>query len=244
MRVIKGPSAIQYGPHTIGGAVDLVTRPIPATSSGAIDLAAGDYGYGKAHGYFGSSNEQTGFLVEGVHIRSDGFKELPSGADTGFFRNEWMFKGVHRFDPNAELAHELRLKGTYSEETSNETYLGLTDADFRKNPLARYGASALDRMAWHRTALALTHYIQPSRQMAITTTAYRNDFSRRWRKVNDFGTARSGGARIAEVLARPDVADFAPFYNVIRPSLSQRPRGTPSQPGRVLLRRRAFAAFG
>jgi Fe(3+) dicitrate transport protein len=211
MRVIKGPSAIQYGPHTIGGVIDLTTRPIPATSSGAIDLAAGDYGYGKAHGYFGSSTEQTGFLVEGVHIRNDGFKELPSGADTGFFRNEWMFKGVHRFDPTAELAHEIRLKGTYSEETSNETYLGLTDADFRRNPLARYGASALDRMTWHRTALALTHYIQPSRQMAITTTAYRNDFSRSWRKVNDFV-----GARIVDVLANPEAASNAPFYEVLR----------------------------
>ena len=210
MRVLKGPSAIQYGPHSIGGSVDLITRPIPANASGAIDLAGGDYGYGKAHGYFGSSNEQTGFLIEGVHLRSDGFKELPTGADTGFYRNEWMFKGVHRFDPHAELTHEVRLKATYSEETSNETYLGLTDADFRRNPLARYGASALDRMAWHRTAIAATHYVQPTRKMAITTTAYRNDFSRIWRKVNDFR-----GRRVFDVLRAPEEAGNAPYYAVI-----------------------------
>jgi Fe(3+) dicitrate transport protein len=32
VRVIKGPAALSYGPQTIGGAIDLVTRPVSATS--------------------------------------------------------------------------------------------------------------------------------------------------------------------------------------------------------------------
>ncbi|MGO8055985.1 hypothetical protein, partial [Rhizobium leguminosarum] len=77
----------------------------------------------------------------------------------------------------------------YSEEVSNEKYLGLTDADFRQNPMQRYGASALDRMENHRTSIAFTHIAQLLPSLSITTTAYRSDFARVWRKANHFRSA-------------------------------------------------------
>ena len=85
VRVIKGPSAISYGPQTIGGAIDLRTRAIPGSAHGYLGIAGGEYGYGKLHAWYGSSDERTGFLIEGVHLRSDGFKELDGGGDTGFW---------------------------------------------------------------------------------------------------------------------------------------------------------------
>jgi len=208
--VIKGPASISFGPQTVGGAVNLMTRAIPASPSGMIDAAAGAYGYNKVHGYFGTSDEQTGFLVEGVHLGSTGFKELPDGADTGFYRNEAMFKGRYVLDPRSRAPSEFVLKLTYSDEVSNETYLGVTDADFRANPLQRYGASSLDRMKNFRTGIALTHKIEPARGLSITTTAYRNDFYRVWRKVNGFR-----GADLFSVLDRPDDARNAVFAAVV-----------------------------
>ena len=210
VRVIKGPGALAYGPQTVGGTIDLVTRSIPASPSGAVDLAGGEYGYNKLHAFYGSSDEKTGFLVEGVHLGSDGFKELPNGQDTGFYRNEWMLKGVYVVDPTAPLPHEVRLKLSYSDELSNETYLGLTDADFRENPLRRYGASRLDRMRWHRTGIVLTHMVQAARNLSITTNVYRQDFSREWRKVNGFR-----GASLFSVLADPNSAQNAIYYSVL-----------------------------
>jgi Fe(3+) dicitrate transport protein len=73
VRVVKGPSAISYGPQTVGGAIDFVTRPIPSDVGGALDIAGGEYGYAKGHGYFGASTERVGFLVEGVHLQNNGF---------------------------------------------------------------------------------------------------------------------------------------------------------------------------
>jgi Fe(3+) dicitrate transport protein len=210
VRVIKGPAALAYGPQTIGGAVDLVTRSIPSSPSGQIDAALGEYGYNKIHGFYGAGDEKTGFLVEGVHLGNDGYKELPDGADTGFYRNEWMFKGVHVFDPTAPLPHEIRLKATYSDELSNESYLGLSDADFERNPLARYGVSRLDRMRWHRTAFALTHVIDPMPDMTITTNVYRQDLARTWRKVNGFR-----GASLFDVLTNPTTPQNAVYYSVL-----------------------------
>jgi Fe(3+) dicitrate transport protein len=210
VRVIKGPAALVYGPQTVGGAIDLVTRPIPYDASGVVDLAIGQYGYGKLHGYYGASDEHNGYLIEGVHLRDDGFKQLPDGADTGFFRNEWMFKGSHAFDPSSHVEHEVGLKLSYSEEASNETYLGLTDADFRRTPRLRYAASALDRMEWHRTAAVVTHRIRPLERLSITSHAYRQDFSRVWRKVNRFR-----GANLFDVLSNPTTPENAVFYDVL-----------------------------
>ncbi|WP_437955377.1 TonB-dependent receptor [Sorangium sp. So ce119] len=236
VRVIKGPGAIAYGPQTVGGTVDLITRSAPSLASGALDLAFGEYGYGKAHGYVGTSDGQMDVLLEGVHLRSDGFKELPSGADTGFYRNEVMLKGSYVVDPTARIKNELRLKLTYSEELSNETYLGITDADFEQNPLRRYGVSALDRMRNHRTAVALTHVIEPSRDLSVTTTVYRSDFSRVWRKVNGFR-----GANLFDVLAAPDSPQNAVYHAVLTGQLDS------STPGETLLigpNERDFAAHG
>ncbi|MCU0682562.1 MAG: TonB-dependent receptor [Polyangiaceae bacterium] len=225
VRVIKGPAAVSYGPQTVGGAIDLVTRPVPsAASTGGVDLAAGEYGYAKAHAYFGASDERFGFLVEGVHLRNDGFKRLPNGGDTGSYRNEWMVKGSYVIDPKAKVRQELRLKATYSDEVSNETYLGLTDADFKADPLQRYEASALDRMEWHRTGLALTYLVEPASGVTVTTTAYRNDLARVWRKVNRFR-----GVDLFGVLRDPNDARNAIYHGVLKGQADS------SSPGETLL---------
>jgi Fe(3+) dicitrate transport protein len=206
VRVLKGPATIVYGPQTVGGAIDFVTRPIPASASGNVDLAAGQYGYGKFHGWYGASNESDGFLLEAVHLRDDGFKQLPDDSDSGFYRNEWMAKVSHVFDPASDVRNELQLKATYSEEDSNETYLGLTDEDFRADPLARYAGSQMDRMQWNRTAVALTHVLEPMRRMRITTTAYRHDLHRVWKRLKGVrGAGGEGG--LFDVLQNPDASE-------------------------------------
>jgi Fe(3+) dicitrate transport protein len=210
VRVIKGPAAIVYGPQTIGGALDLITRPIPTSPSGAVDIAGGEYGYAKVHGYYGGGDEHNGVLLEGIHLQSTGFKELNGGANTGFYRNELMFKGQHVFNPYSEYRQELKLKLTYSEEVSNETYLGLSDQDFRNSPLGRYPVTALDQMKNHRTSAVVTHVMHPARGMTITSNAYRHDFHRIWRKVNRFR-----GANLFEVLGDADSSQYAVYAAIL-----------------------------
>lgn len=207
--VVKGPAAIQYGPQTVGGAIDLKTRALSAREAGGVDLALGQYGYGKLHGRYGAGDGVSSFLIEGVHIRTDGFKELPSGDETGFYRNEWMVKAARHLAPGSELKNQLSLKLTYSDEQSDETYLGLTDADFRVNPLRRYAASDPDRMKWHRTSIVIGHELEPTYWLSINTQAYRHDLSRRWSKTNHFG-----GASLFNVLTDPG-AENGPFVSVL-----------------------------
>lgn len=235
VRVLKGPSAIQHGPQTVGGSVELITRGVPAGESFGLDVAGGQYLTGKAHGFYGGGNERSGFLIEGVHLRSNGFKELDLGGHTGFRRNEWMFKARHVFNPEDESRHSLQLKLGYSDEDSNETYLGLTDADFAANPLRRYNASRQDHMGWHRTQAVLSHVFE-SGALAVTTTAYRHDFDRTWRKVNRFE-----GTDIARVLSDPTSARNAIYYGVLTGQLDS---STPQETLLIGPNHRVFVSQG
>ncbi len=211
VRVIKGAGAVAFGPQTVGGAIDMISRPIPTSKSAGLDLGYGQYGYRKAHLFAGTSDEQVGFLIEGVHVGNDGFKQLPDDANTGAARNEWLVKGSYLVDPTAETTNELSIKLGYSTEASNETYLGLTDEDFEANPNRRYAASALDRMDNHRSTIALTHRLETfDGKYQLQTTAYRHDFFRIWRKFN-----RLGGASASDVLANPDDPSNAALYGVL-----------------------------
>lgn len=210
VRVVKGPSTIVYGPHTVAGAIDMVTAPIPSGRRTMIDAAFGQYLYRKVHLRQSFADETRGVLVEGVHVGTAGFKQLDGGGDTGFSRTELMAKGLWSLGTVDTLFHDVELKVGYSGEVSNETYLGLTDADFRATPYRRYAASALDHMEWHRTQIAVTHRATDGAGLTIQTTAYRHDLHRIWRKVNAFG-----GASIAGVLADPTSPRNAVYHGVL-----------------------------
>ncbi len=209
VRVLKGPGTIVYGPQTVGGAIDLATRQIPSARTVTYDLALGQFWHNKQHVTYGTSDERAGFLVEGMRIANSGFKEL-GDENTGFVRNEWMAKASFVLDPSAQIQNELSVKVGYSDETSNETYLGLTDRDFRDRPDRRYLASQRDRMKWHRTSIAVSHDVRFSPRLVMTTTVYRHDLARIWNKVNGLR-----GADISAVLANPDTPQNRVYRGVL-----------------------------
>jgi Fe(3+) dicitrate transport protein len=213
VRVVKGPGAIAYGPQTVGGAIDLVTRSAEQGTHGGVDLALGQYLYNKEHAYFSQAGEQVSFLMEGLRVADTGFKDLPGGGDTGFTRSEWMGKVGYVLDPKHGSQHQLSFKGTYSEEASNETYLGQTDQDMREAPLDRYEASRLDRMENHRTSLVLGYTFEGlgKARPRLSVQVYRHDFDRTWRKFNNLK-----GVNATDVLADPENPLYSSYYDVLR----------------------------
>ena len=212
LEVFKGPAAIKYGPNTVAGALNMTTRQIPNSKEGAIDVAAGSDGYAKAKAYFGTTNGNFGYLVEAVHIQADGFKELDGGGDTGFDKNDIMAKFQYDLS-DSQYNQIVELKLSYADETSDETYLGLTDADFKQNANRRYVASQNDLMDWDHQQAQFTHFIGND-DFDVTTRAYRNDFERSWNKINGF----KDGAVVSDlqdILVNPEIDDNAPFYQVL-----------------------------
>ena len=49
VEVLKGPSAITQGPSTIGGALNLISTPIPTEGKGKFVQELGDNGMTRSH---------------------------------------------------------------------------------------------------------------------------------------------------------------------------------------------------
>lgn len=210
IEVLKGPSAISYGPNTVGGAINMQSRAIDDETKGNVELAYGTDNYQKAHAYYNYSKDNLGMLIEGIRLSSDGFKELDNGGDTGFVKNELLFK--LNYELNDDGIYQLwQFKAGYGDEESNETYLGLSEADFKAKPNRRYLASQDDLMTWDHTQFQIGHYIEFSDELSIHTQAYRRDFDRDWGKLNRLNTNRS----IQTVLQSPTTGLNAIYYDVL-----------------------------
>jgi len=201
IEVLKGPSSISVGPRTTGGAINLLSTPIPAEAGGELGINLGEHELMDTHAWYGASGENFGWMAETVQQSSDGFKTLdgPAGGDTGYTLRDYLVKLRANTDPAAQWFQGVELKLGYTDQDSDETYLGLTDADFAAEPFRRYAASQLDNLdTLHRQAQA-TWFLQPrGGRWDFALTAYRNDFERNWYKLDNVG-----GTGISTILDDP-----------------------------------------
>ena len=211
VEVFKGPSAITYGPNTVGGAINMLSRSVNAKDGGELDLALGQQSYGKAHGHYSKNIGNLGLMLEGVHLRADGFKSLANDGNTGFVKNEILAKAHYEFadDPYNQ---QVQFKVGYSEEVSHETYLGLTDVDFTDAPYQRYAASQNDKFDWEHLQMQASHYIEINPDITLLTQIYRRDFNRDWDRLNSFVSSRS----IDRILAAPETGLNERFLRILK----------------------------
>ncbi|SMF12278.1 TonB-dependent receptor family protein [Pseudobacteriovorax antillogorgiicola] len=206
VEVFKGPSAVRFGPNSIGGAINIMTRPLPNDLEYGIQSEIGSYGFQKVHGYLGQAHGPMSYSVSGSFVAGDGFKELPYDSDEGFKKDDIMLKLGYQITNK----HAIRFKGIRAHETSFETYLGLTEADFKSNPYQRYAASAEDKMVWHRDQAMLTYQFSGD-SLDAQVNVYKHWFQRNWAKFNGF-TDSSVDPRT--VLNEP-IGSNLRFYQVI-----------------------------
>ncbi|MEE2748391.1 MAG: TonB-dependent receptor plug domain-containing protein, partial [Pseudomonadota bacterium] len=219
VEVVKGPAAIQHGPHTIGGAINMITRPAPYEAEGSLDLTYGSDNYYKGRVQFGDTPDslggQWGYHLDLMSYGADGFKELDNGDDTGFVRNDVNAKLQWESHPSAEYAQRATLKLGYADETSDETYLGLTDVDFKATPNRRYAASQLDQFNSDHTQVHFLHDIELSPTFSLSTKVYQQTFNRSWNKFDGF----IDGVSAQDVLANPDI--FVTEMSALRGDISE-----------------------
>ena len=202
VEILKGSSQVQYGPFTTGGAINLVSTGIPDDFSANLRTSFGSFNTGQVYTSVGQSSENIGYVLEYFNMNSDGFKRLGDNDNTGF--NIYDIMGKLRFssDADAKIPQSLEVKYHFYDEQSNETYLGLSQADFAANPYARYASSQFDQMNAEQRQIMLTHVVDFSKQLKVVTNAYSNTFTRNWYKLDDVvfeGDKRS----LAAVLNNP-----------------------------------------
>ena len=207
--VLKGPAAISQGPYTIGGAFNMISTPIPVEPGGSLFAETGQHGTSRLHGTYGAAGAHGfGYLLEMHQWFSDGYQSIDrSDNDTGLDVRDYTVKLA--FAPE-QSAHRVELKIQLAEQTSNQSYLGLTDADFRNDPQRRYGLSALDSIQTDHEQVIVRHEYAPTDAWKLTTTVYDNRHARNWFKTEgiDFD-----GSVNAETLSRTSWASVVSAVN-------------------------------
>lgn len=206
IEVLKGSSQVQYGPFTTGGAVNLVSTPIPNNFSGKANISYGSKNTFKSHAAIGSNWKHFGYMVEYLRYQSDGFKRYEDYAAEGFKRNDIIAKMVVKTDKVRGVNHALELKFGYAGENSDETYVGLSADDFKKTPFLRYAGSQMDKLKTDYQQWVATYLLTFSNKLKVTTNAYYNYFHRNWYKLNDVraGITSKEKISVADVLIDPE----------------------------------------
>lgn len=212
VEIMMGASAIEHGPYTTGGAINFISTPIPDEFSGKIDLMGGRFGSRQLHAVVGNAHENIAYMVETLQFGADGFKELDNGGNTGFERQDFLAKLRVNTNKDANLYQSLTFKAGHARETSNETYLGLTEQDFNATPYRRYAGSAEDVINTSQSQLSMTHNIKFNKNVSVTTVGYRNEFSRNWYKLQSIYDSIGNKYSMSAVLENPedknDVYDY------------------------------------
>lgn len=212
IEILKGSSQVQYGPYTTGGAINMLSTEVPDDFEIFINSSYGSFQSGRLHAQLGDSKKNFGYSVEYLNYNSNGFKDLDNGADTGFDKNDLVTKFKVNTNPEAKIGQEFEVKFQYADETSNETYLGLTQADFEATPFRRYAGSQQDQMNTEHIQFMGTHTIKFSDYFRITTVGYYNGFNRNWYKL-DYVTLNGEREGISNILEDP--TGLAPYFDVV-----------------------------
>ncbi|HLG55277.1 MAG TPA: TonB-dependent receptor [Vicinamibacterales bacterium] len=201
LEVRKGSSQVKYGPITTGGVLNYVSTSIPSTFRLRSTLTGGGDNTRKITADIGDSYQNFGWLLETFQFRNDGFKQLDGGGDTGVDLADYLAKFRFNTTPKETMYQEVEIKLGRTEQTGDETYLGLTDADFRITPLRRYAASQVDVLDATHEQYQVRHFLA-RRNWDVTTLAYRNNFHRAWYKLESvLGSGLAGVLRAPELNA-------------------------------------------
>ena len=188
VEVLKGPSAITQGPSTIGGALNLISTPIPTDNKGKFVQELGENGMMRTHAVLGGDNGTFGAMVEVHEHSTDGFDSIANvGGDTGFDKSDLLAK--FRYTSGD---HEVTLKMLDLDESSDQTYVGLSQSSFNKNPRMRYGMTQYDQMKNDGEQQSIT-YKGSFGNVNVIATSWSNDYHRDWFKVDKANNGKAFG---------------------------------------------------
>ena len=210
VEVLKGPAATAYGPHTVGGAINLASPSIPeGDSKGFVDLSVGSDGYYKGQASYGATKGNFGYVVDLLSYGADGFKRVDrSNQDTGFERNDIGIKVAYAL-PQSRFEHRATFLLEVGDEEADETYLGLTDDDFRATPNRRYAASQLAKFTSEHYNALLNYSARLTPKNTTNIKLYWNKFDRSWNKLDRFWR----GPSLQRILSAPDQYEL--YYSIL-----------------------------
>lgn len=164
IEVIKGAGQVLYGPQTLGGAVNFVTRSVPRDTpmTGEITAALGNQNVRMLHASVGAGNEHGGILLDVVNDKGDGVFD---GAE--FDIKDYRLKAEYDLSER----HTLGMKLVHTNDRRNQTENYLSRDEYAQDPF-KHPTVALDKWEQDRDVLQLSHTFSVNDNFNLRTTAY------------------------------------------------------------------------
>jgi Fe(3+) dicitrate transport protein len=184
IEVLKGSSSLRFGPSTIGGVVNFLTK----TPEGLLFSGrAGSFGTRElmleAGARSGGGGAYAGIVA--THAQGNGF------MDRGYDMNDVMVKAGLLIGSR----HALGLKLSWYDNDANISYRGLLYDEYRAG--ARYNPAPDDWYLTERTAADLNHRFAISDRATLTSVAYWSNLTRDYWRYNVDTQASNAAGRWA-----------------------------------------------
>lgn len=170
VEVVRGSGQILWGPQTIGGVINYITRDAPRRPTVGVDLRYGTYGYLLAQAFAGATHGPIGWRLDVIHRRFEGPRNLALS----------LMDVAGRLRLQISPRSILQLKINYYDESSAATYLGITGPQYALDPT--FNPASNDHFLIRRYAFALTHQFIASRAVLVRTNVYAYQTNRAWRR--------------------------------------------------------------
>jgi Fe(3+) dicitrate transport protein len=209
IEVRRGSVQIPYGPQSVGGVINFVTRPAPLSPSVVARMEVGARNWFSGHVTLGAGDGETGIGVSLTHKAGDGIREAhDTQLDEGVVRGQWRLTDRQTLD----------LSFAHYEERTRLTEGGLDQARYDISPY--YNPFRNDVFALDRTAARLTHQWRIADTTSLTTQVFSaNTFRASYRQADTSTDAMTANPLTGCVgVARTDYERFASLCgNKMRP---------------------------
>jgi len=172
VEILKGSGQILYGPQTIGGVVNYITRNPPQEEEGSVRLQGGQGGFFSGLINYGNTVGNTGFQVNLLKKRADNVG--PTEFDITDFNTKFLFN----MGEKSELGVKL---GIYN-EVSNSTYIGINQVMFDQGGQDFTRVAPDDQLDVKRYSLSFSHVYRFSKNVKLRTIAFGNNTIRNWNR--------------------------------------------------------------
>ncbi len=173
VEVVKGSGSVLFGPSTIGGVVNFITKKPPITPKLSSTTIGGENGYFSQYLSYGGTFGNTGFDISVLRKQGDGFRDHQS-----FSVNEINLKTITELNEK----HSITTKIGMHDQVANITYLGQTTPQFWSNPKSNYAEQ--DKREIERYQTVLGHEYRINDHARLITRFYANQTRRDWGRQN------------------------------------------------------------
>lgn len=184
IEVIRGAGQILYGPQTLGGAINFVTKAVPRSNGvqGEVSAAVGNQSQQLLNGSVGFGNEQGGFAIDFLQHKGDGIF-----TNSEFNIKDYRVKG--EFDISERQT--LGIKFVHTNDRRNQTENYLTSDEYAQDPFTHPTAD-IDQWQQDRDVVQIKHDFRVSDNFALRTSAYYTESFRNGLRGSNSGREVNG----------------------------------------------------